>query len=487
MTADTQAEAVRPLDKKLVRIAIVVILGSFMSILDTTSINVAIRELSRDFGVSLTVTQWVSTGYMLALATVIPLSGWAADRFGTKRLFIVSILFFVLGAALCSTAWSATSLIVFRVLQGIGGGMIMPTGMTILAQAAGRDRVARMMGFIGVPLTLAPISGPILGGWFVEYLSWRWIFFVNVPIGAIALLAALWVLEPDESKPHHSLDWRGLLMLSPGLAIFVYGLSGMTKTAREGVKSINAIGGVVLGLLMLVAFVLHARRREGALIDVRIFFRRSVGSGALTNSLFAAAFFGASFLLPLYFQLVRGETAFHAGMLMAAEALGAIVSMPVATRITDRTGARPVVLAGLTLLAIGMLSLTRIQSDTPLWFIACTLFVMGLGKGATMMPSVSAALSTLQRHEIARVNSGVNMMQRVAASIGITLVTVVLSYQMAKIGQAVQTTDAFAPSMLPALARAFGNTFAWSLGITILAFAAATFLPRRQSTRTKEQ
>jgi len=487
MTSPTQTGAVRPLDSKLLRIAAVVIVGSFMSVLDTTSVTVAIKELSRSFGVSLTVTQWVSTGYLLALATVIPLTGWAADRFGTKRLFIGSILLFALGAALCSTAWSATSLIAFRVLQGLGGGMIMPTGMTILTHAAGRDRIARIMGLIGVPILLAPITGPILGGWFVDYLSWRWIFFVNVPIGVIAALAAARVLERDEPKRHHALDWRGLLMLSPGLAIFVYGLAGVAKIAREGGQSIEALGCVVFGLALVSAFVLHARRREGALIDVRLFARRAVGAGALTNSLFAGAFFGSAFLLPLYFQMVRGESAFHAGLLVAPQALGAMVSMPIGTRMTDKTGPGRVVLIGLTLIGIGMLSLTQLQSDTPLWFIECTLFVQGLGMGATMMPSVSAALSPLQRHEIARVTSGVNAMQRVGGSIGITVLTVVLSHQMTKIGATAHATETMTTSMLPALGRAFGHTFAWALGITVLALGVASLLPRKKSPKTQEQ
>lgn len=487
MTSPTQRVAVRPLDSKLLRIAAVVIVGSFMSILDTTSVNVAIKELSRFFGASLTVTQWVTTGYMLALATVIPLSGWAADRFGTKYVFIGSTLLFVLGAALCSIAWSATSLIAFRILQGIGGGMIMPTGLTILTQAAGPDRVGRIMGIVGVPILIAPITGPILGGWFVDYLSWRWIFYVNVPIGVIALLAAARVLEPDAHKPHHTLDWLGLMLLSPGLASFVYGLSGLAQTARGGVQSLDAVGGVILGLILISAFVLHARRREGALIDVRVFSRRTVGAGALTNSLFSAAFYGTAFLLPLYFQLVRGESAFHAGLLMAADALGAMVSMPIATRMAHKTGPGNVVLVGLTLLAIGMLSLTQIQSDTPLWFIECTLFVTGLGKGATMMPSISAALSALQRHEVARVSSGVNMMQRVGGSIGIALLAVVLSHQMAKAGVTAHATEAIAPSVLPALGRAFGHSFAWALGITALALAAASFLPRKRVKNVEQQ
>jgi EmrB/QacA subfamily drug resistance transporter len=490
MTSTAQASAVRPLDRRVILIAAVVVLGSFMSILDTTIVNVAIKELSRSFGMPLAVTQWVSTGYMLALATVIPLTGWAADRFGTRRLYIGSILLFVLGSALCGMAWSTTSLITFRVLQGFGGGMIMPAGMTILSHAAGGDRMGRVMGIVGVPMLLAPIVGPILGGWFVDDISWRWIFFVNVPIGVIALFAAVKILERDEPKPHHALDWRGLLMLSPGLAIFVYGLA--ETAAGGGFQSVDAFGAVVVGLVLVAAFAWHAKRRDGALIDVRLFMaRRTVGAAALTSFFFGTAFFGSALLLPLYFQLVRGESALHAGLLLAAQGCGAMISIPIAARLTDKTGPGRIVLVGLSLSGLGLFSLTQIQSDTPLWLIECTLFVTGLGIGSTMMPAMSAALATLQRHEVARVTSGMNVMQRVGGSIGTALMAVVLSHQMAKIlpgtaaGEAgmhvmQKMTPAMHASVLPALGRAFGHAFTWALGIIVLALVAASFLPRRK-------
>jgi EmrB/QacA subfamily drug resistance transporter len=307
MNAPAKTDTPPALDRRLLSIASVVVLGSFMSILDTTIVNVAIRELSHAFGTSLSVTQWISTGYMLALATVIPLTGWAADRFGTKRLYIGSIALFVIGSALCGLAWSATSLIVFRVLQGFGGGMIMPAGMTILSHAAGRERMGRVMGLVGIPMLVAPIVGPILGGWFVDDISWRWIFFVNLPIGVIALFAASRFLDRDEPKPHHALDWSGLLMLSPGLAIFVYGLA--ETAAGGGFSRPDALGGVVVGLALVLGFIWHARRKEGALIDVRLFATRTVGAAASTSFFFGTAFFGSALLLPLYFQLVRNESA----------------------------------------------------------------------------------------------------------------------------------------------------------------------------------
>ncbi|MGH8156879.1 MAG: DHA2 family efflux MFS transporter permease subunit [Rhodanobacter sp.] len=487
-TSGATASVEATLDPRLLRIAAVVILGTLMSILDTTIVNVAIKDLSRSFNAPLSTMQWIATGYMLALATVIPLTGWAADRFGTKRLYIGSIGMFLLGSALSGAAWSAGSLIVFRVLQGIGGGMIMPAGMTILTHAAGPQRMGRVMGIVGVPMLLGPIIGPILGGWLVDDVSWRWIFFVNLPIGAIALYAAARILERDEPTPHHALDWRGLLMLSPGLAIFVYGLA--ETAAGAGLDTVGGGGAIALGLALVIGFVLHARARDGALIDVRLFAQRAVGAPALTVFLFCTAFFGVALLMPLYFQVVRGKSAFDAGMLLAAQGVGAMLSMPIAARLTDRIGAGRIVLVGLSLVALGMLSLSRITGDTALWQVELTLFVMGLGMGSTMMPTMSAALSATERGNVARVTAGLNVLQRVGGSIGTAVLAVVLSHQLAAVmpiggGGGLSAVHAIPASvhgqMLPALGAAFGHTFMWSFGLVLAALAAALFIHRGRS------
>ncbi|MBV8220593.1 MAG: DHA2 family efflux MFS transporter permease subunit, partial [Solirubrobacterales bacterium] len=225
--AETSAPAGQPeaLDRETLIVAGVVMLGAVMSILDTTVVNVAIDHLAVAFHSSLTTIQWVITGYTLALATVIPVSGWAADRFGTKRIYMSSLVLFMLGSVLSGLAWSAGSLIFFRVLQGFGGGMIMPAVMTILTRKAGPHRMGRVMGILGVPMLIAPILGPILGGWLVDNASWRWIFFINLPIGIAAFILALIVLERDQPQPAHKLDWVGMLLLSPGLAVFIFGLA----------------------------------------------------------------------------------------------------------------------------------------------------------------------------------------------------------------------------------------------------------------------
>src|SRR3954465_5176038 len=214
------------LDRALMRLASVVVLGTIMSILDTTIVNVAIETLGRDLGSSLSSIQWVSTGYLLALATVIPLTGWSMERFGGRRMWMLSVALFLVGSTLCGLAWSTESLIVFRVLQGFGGGMIMPVGQAILAQAAGPERMGRIMAVIGVPTLLGPILGPVIGGLIVDNVSWRWIFFVNVPVGMVALALA-WRVLPRVAVAGRGavLDVRGLLLLSPGLGLLVYGLS----------------------------------------------------------------------------------------------------------------------------------------------------------------------------------------------------------------------------------------------------------------------
>src|SRR5215218_4567656 len=246
------AEPDGKLDRRILTIAMVVVLGAIMSILDTTVVNVALNTLARDFDTDLPTIQWIVTGYTLALATVIPVTGWAADRFGTKRLYMLSIGLFVAGSALSGAAWSAESLIGFRILQGLGGGMLMPAGMTILTRAAGPQRIGRVMSIIGVLMLLGPILGPILGGWLVDDVSWRWIFFINLPIGVAALAFSSRILPRDTPQPAERFDVLGLSLLSPGLALVIYGLA--KSTSAGGFDAPEVWGPALSGLLLLAGF-----------------------------------------------------------------------------------------------------------------------------------------------------------------------------------------------------------------------------------------
>jgi EmrB/QacA subfamily drug resistance transporter len=473
------------LDRKLLAIAGVVVLGAVMSILDTTVVNVAINTLGRDFNTSLSTIQWIVTGYTLALATVIPLTGWAADRFGTKRLYMLSIVLFVAGSALSGAAWSAGSLIFFRVLQGFGGGMLMPAGMTILTRAAGPQRVGRVMAIIGVPMLLGPILGPILGGWLVDDVSWRWIFFINLPIGAFALLLSLRVLPKDTPEPSERLDLLGLVLLSPGLALMIYGLA--QSSSGGGFGSAKVLVPALAGLVLLVAFVRHALRKDNPLIDLRLFKNRTFTTASVTLVLMVISVFGAMLLLPLYFQAVRGESALQSGLLLAPQGLGAMLMMPIAGYLTDKTGIGKIVIPGLTLIALSTLWLTQLGGGTSYWALSADLFVMGMGMGFAMMPLFSGAMQTLRKAAIARASTTLNILQQVGASIGTAVMSVILTAALTNRlpgapsgGGLGQSGKGLSPSVRDLMAGAFGHTYIWATALVAVAFGAAFFLPRRK-------
>jgi EmrB/QacA subfamily drug resistance transporter len=418
------------IDAAVLKVAGVVVLGAIMSILDITVVNVALPTFQVEFGepgapLPYSTVAWTVTAYTLALATVIPMTGWAADRFGTKRLYMVALLLFTLGSTLCAMAGTIEALIGFRVLQGLGGGMLMPLGMTIMTRAAGPARMGRLMAILGVPMLLGPIFGPILGGWLIENYSWHWIFLINVPIGAIAIVYSWRVLASDRPEPSESFDWVGMALMSPGLALFLYGVSSIPGEGT--IVSAKVLVPGIIGLLMVVGFVFWSFKPEHPLLDLRLFKNRNLTVSVITMFLFAAAFFGGLLLVPTYFQQVRGETALQAGWLMAVQGLGAMITMPIAGALMDKLPVGRIVPIGLVGIIGGMFALTQVTATTPYTFILPVLFVMGLGMGATMMPLMTSALKTLTSHEVARGSTLLNISQQIASSIGVAIMSVVLT------------------------------------------------------------
>jgi EmrB/QacA subfamily drug resistance transporter len=470
------------LDPALKRLAVVIVLGAIMSILDTTIVNVAIATLARDFKAPISTVQWVSTGYLLALAITIPLTGWAMERFGSKRMWIISLVLFLLGSALCGASWSIGSLIAFRVLQGIGGGMIMPIGQSILATAAGPQRMGRVMSLLGVPMLLGPVLGPVIGGLILDTVSWRWIFYVNIPIGVVALaLAARRLPGHEKTDRLNHLDVKGLVLLSPGLALLVYGLA----QAGQG-SAFSVVVPIVVGALLIVAFAWHALHAKiTPLIEVVLFKNRSFAASAVTTFFFGAALFGGMLLLPLYYQVVRGESALRAGLLMAPQGIGAALVMPLAGKLTDRFGAGRIVPAGLVVAMAGTFAYTQLGAHTPYVWLASSLFVRGLGFGFVMMPAMAAAYQTLSRDQVPRASTAINIVQRVGGSIGTALVAVVLEHQISTrvhgvtggLSGVTTVTNGVRAEIAAPLASAFGGTFWWAMGLTAIALIPALFLP----------
>lgn len=418
------------IDAAVLKVAGVVVLGAIMSILDITVVNVALPTFQTVFGtasgpVAYSTVAWTVTAYTLALATVIPLTGWAADRFGTKRLYMMAIALFVLGSTLCATADSIGMLIVYRVLQGLGGGMLMPLGMTIMTHAAGPKRMGRLMAILGVPMLLGPILGPILGGYLIEHASWHWIFLINLPIGIIALIYAFFALEKDDPQPSESFDFVGMLMMSPGLALFLYGVSSIPS---DGISSAKVLATMGVGVVLIIVFIFHTFRPQHPLLDLRLFKNKLLTVSTITMFLFVCAFFGGLLLMPTYFQQIRGESTLNAGLLVAPQGIGALLTMPVAGALTDKFPVGRIVPFGLVLIIAGMFGLTQIGADTSYWgYIIPVLFIMGLGMGATMMPIMTSALKTLRHHEIARGSTLINIIQQVGSSVGVAIMSTVLT------------------------------------------------------------
>jgi EmrB/QacA subfamily drug resistance transporter len=291
--------------------------------------------------------------------------------------------------------------------------------------AAGRGRIGRVKAVLGIALQLGPIAGPLLGGWLVDDVSWRWIFFINLPIGVVAFVLALRILPRDEPAPHERFDTLGLFLLSPGLALVIYGLA--KSTSAGGFGAVEVWGTALAGFVLLAGFVWHALRTPHALVDLRLFKNRVFAASSVTLVLMIVSVFGAMLLLPLWFQAVRGESALDSGLLLAPQGLGAMLVMPIAGKLTDKTGVGKIVIPGLLVLLASTLGLTQLSGDTSYWVTSAILFVMGIGMGFSMMPLFSGAMQTLRKAAVARASTLLNIIQQVGAAIGTAVMSVVLT------------------------------------------------------------
>jgi EmrB/QacA subfamily drug resistance transporter len=478
------------LSREIIVLAGVIILGTIMTVLDLTVVNVAIPTLGRDLNAPVSSIQWVLTGYMLAFAAVIPVTGWAGERFGAKRVWLAALALFLVGSALAGVSWSIGSLIAFRVIQGLGAGMILPVGQAILAQAAGPARMGRVMSMIGVPMMLAPVFGPMLGGAIISAASWRWIFFINLPVGAAAVLAALRLLPDARPQLGQRLDVRGLLLLCPGIAVFLY---GMTEAANHGgLGSTRTITAALAGLVLVALFFWHAAGRgAGALIDVSLLRRRGFAAAAALNLLLMAGLFGSLLLIPLYYQVVRHQGPLATGLLLAPQGIGAALALPLAGWLTDKAGARGITSAGIAVAALGTLAYTQVGPRTPYVWLAGALGVIGLGLGATVAPSMAAAYQGLSRAETPRGTSALNAIQRIAGAIGTAVSAIILQRvitatlprhpgSVTAIGSLARQAPAHGAATL---ASAFGTTFWAAAGLIAAALVPALLLPRPTATK----
>ncbi len=465
-------EASERIEPYVWKIAGVVILGMIMSILDTTIVNVALRTLGHDLHSSLAQTQWVITGYLLSLAAVIPITGWAARRFGAKRVYLTSLVLFTMGSALCAIATSTTELVLFRVLQGAGGGMIMPIAQLIMAQVAGPKRMGRVMGIVAMPAMLGPILGPVLGGTILQSLHWSWIFLVNVPIGFVAFLLGWRMLPQTESGEAGRLDVLGLALLSTASTAVVYGLAQL-GTPNTSLTAPIVVLPIIVALLLSGVFCWHALRIERPLLDIRLYANRIFAAASFTTFALGAALFGAMILVPLYYQEVRHESLIATGLLVGPQGLGMLVAMPVAGRLTDRFGGGRVALGGVSVLCLSTIPLAFIGPAASIAGISMVLLVRGVGIGFSFMPAMTAAFASLAPEQLSDATPQLNVLQRIGGAIGTAVLAVVL-----------QRASGHAPSVKH-LAHAFNTAYWWSFATAAIGLIPCVVLLRAENPRAK--
>lgn len=442
-----------------------VVVGGLAAVFDTTIVSVALHTLAQRFGVSVETIQWVSTAYLLALGVTIPLVGWAQRRVGGKRLWLCALAVFLLGSLLCSLAWNASSLIAFRALQGVGGGLMLPLTSTLIVQAAGGQNLGRLMVAISLPVVLGPILGPVIGGLILGHLSWPWLFWVNVPFCVVGLILAVWLLPTDPPARPAVLDSVGLLLLSPAMVGMLYGLSNAARSG--GFARADVLAPLLGGLLLLGTFVLRAvRRGEAALVNVRLFRHRPLSTSSLLLFLAGFSLYGAMLLLPLYFQEIRGTDALGAGLLLIPQGVGTFLSRAVAGQLTDRIGPRWVTLAGFAVVTLGTLPFAFADAHTSTLLLMAALVVRGLGLGAVTIPLMAFAFTGLERAEVPDASIVTRISTQVGGSFGTAVLAVILS-------------GAARSSMT---ASAFQGSFWWASGLSAAAVLASLLLPDQART-----
>lgn len=418
------------LDAKLLQIASICLLASMMTYLDITIVTVAQHTFIAVFSSTHTLVVWTMTGYTLALATVIPVAGWGADRFGTKRLFIGSLAFFIVGSLLCGSAPDIRLLIAFRVVQGLGGGLLLPLVLTILAREAGPKRLGRVVGLLGIPTVLGSAFGPMLGGWLIDTYGWQWIFWLNLPFGLVAAVVAAIVFPADHPTRSETLDLIGMMLLSPGLAILLYGMSSVPSF--DSVADYHVWIPIATGLALIGLFILHTLyRRNHPLIDLRIFKNYVAACANVALFIFAAATSGVALLIPGYFQQVLQQTPLQAGMNLVPRGIGAMVTVLAGGLLMDKYGPGKIMPVGIVLSAggMGIFAYEVYHQAEYLPSFAIALTMMGLGWGFARVPLSAAAVQTLRSQQIARGSTVVKVNQQIAASAGTALMTLLLSNQ----------------------------------------------------------
>lgn len=430
------AQRLRALDQRWV-VAIVFVAAMFMSLLDTTIVTVALPTLANEFSVGTGEIEWVVVGYLLSLAVFMPASGWISDRFGAKRTFLAALALFTGASVLCGLAGSLPMLVAFRVLQGVGGGLLVPVGMAMLFRAFPPADRARASRVLLLPTAIAPASGPVLGGVLVDNLSWHWIFLVNIPIGIAAFLFG-WALLEEHPTSHGRFDLAGFVLSGSGLALVLYALDqGSSRGWATPVVVATGLGGVAA----LVALVIVELRLDEPMLDLRLLGERLFRTVNATSFAAYGSFLGVLFLMPLFLQEVRQLSATESGLTTFTEAFGVIVASQIASRLYPRVGPRRLMMGGLAFTAAVSGSLALVGLDTDIWLLRLAMFALGLGMGFMIMSQQAAAFAQISPADTANASAIYSMLRQTSSAVGVAVLATVLKLRLPAEGRNAAPAD----------------------------------------------
>ncbi|HEX4057569.1 MAG TPA: MDR family MFS transporter [Galbitalea sp.] len=466
----TNAAAVsNKVDPKALKTALILIVGALAVVFDTTIVSVALHKLAADLHVPVSTIQWVTTGYLLALAVAVPLSIWALERFGGKRVWMFALTVFMVGSIGSSLAWNADSLIAWRVVQGLGGGLMLPVMTTLVIQAASGRSLGKTVTWIALPALLGPILGPLVGGAIITDFSWRFIFWVNVPFCVVGLiLAGIYLVTDAKPAVKPKLDVWGLVLLAPGVALIILGLSN--AGSADGFEHAKVLVPLIIGVAFMLAFTIYALRRINPLVDIRLLATRSVGSSSSVLFLSGFALYGAMLLLPLYYQEVRGTTPLVAGLMLVPQGVGALISRQIAGPLTDKIGARPIAAVGFLIVAAATIPFCFADQNSNAWLLALWLVIRGIGLGAVTLPVMTASYVGLDRSQIAHSSVLTRTAQQLGGSFGTAVLAVILE-------------RAISAGSSTGLIDGFHVAFWWASGFALLALALCVWLPGGKGVR----
>lgn len=455
------------------QVVLCTVVGTFMVMLDSTIVNTALPKITVVFGVTVHEAQLIITGYMLALAVIMPATGYLSDTFGTKRLYLITMFLFTAGSALCGFSWNNTSMVFFRVIQGLGGGMMSPLGMTMLFKAVPVKERNAMMGIYGLPLMAAPVLGPTLGGYIVEYIDWRVIFTLNVPIGALGILLGMTLLRESERVKGLKLDVWGFVLSAVGFSALLLGLS---DASEYGWGDSIVLARIVGGLICLAIWVWVEVRHPQPLMDLRLFESATFSLATVITFVLMIGLFGSMILIPIFLQSYRGLGAAESGVIMISQTLAMTASMPIVGRLADRFGVRSILLVGLPLVAITTWQFVTLDLNTSDAQIRWMLATRGLALGIVMMPAMTAAMNAAPMHLMSRASSLTNVTRQVFGSFGTAIfVSFLQSRQIYHQAMLQQTVTAQSPQIQSLLAQAqqwavhSGGTVAQGKALAVMA------------------